>query len=148
SYNKIFAKLGSDMKKPDAITVITRDNFRSLVWPLPAAELLYVGRSTRQKLRRINITSIGDLAGCDPDYLQRYLGKWGLMLWQFANGLEDQPVREVGQKDLIKSIGNSTTTPRDLNNVQDIKLTLYVLSESVAARLRDHGLKCCTVQIS
>lgn len=148
SYNKIFAKLGSDMKKPDAVTTITKDNYRELVWPLPASELLYVGRSTRQKLRRVNITSIGDLARCDPDYLQGYLGKWGLMLWQFANGLDDQPVREVGQKELIKSVGNSTTTPRDLKTIQDIKLTLYVLSESVAARLRDHRLKCCTVQIS
>lgn len=148
SFNKIFAKLGSDMKKPDAITVIGRDNYRSLVWPLPASDLLYVGRSTRGKLQRINIKSIGDLACCDPAFLQSYLGKWGRMLWSFANGLDDQQVHRLDQADVIKSIGNSTTTPRDLVNLQDIKMTVYVLAESVAARLRDHGFKCRTVQIS
>jgi DNA polymerase-4 len=148
SFNKIFAKLGSDMKKPDAVTIISRDNYRSLVWPLPAADLLYVGRSTRSKLQRVNIKSIGDLACCDPSFLQSYLGKWGQMLWSFANGLDDQPVRRLDQTDVIKSIGNSTTTPRDLVSLQDVKMTVFVLAESVAARLRDHGFKCRTVQIS
>lgn len=148
SFNKIFAKLGSDMKKPDAITVIDRSNYRQRVWPLPASELLYVGRSTRNRLLRVNIRSIGDIACCDPAFLQNYLGKWGQMLWQFANGLDDQPVRTVGQSELIKSIGNSTTTPRDLISLEDVKMTVYVLAESVAARLRDHGFKCRAVQIS
>ncbi|MDN5314823.1 MAG: polymerase [Clostridiales bacterium] len=148
SFNKIFAKLGSDMKKPDAITVITRANYRDLVWPLPASELLYVGRATRGKLARVNIKTIGDIAKCDPDYLKGYLGKWGTMLWQFANGFDNQPVQEIDCSEQIKSVGNSTTTPRDLVNMQDISVTVHVLSESVASRLRDQKLKCSTVQIS
>ena len=86
SYNKVFAKLGSDMRKPDATTAITRENYRSLVWPLPAAELLYVGRATRRKLARLGILTIGELARSDPELLRGALGKWGYVLHGFANG--------------------------------------------------------------
>lgn len=148
SFNKIFAKLGSDIKKPDATTVITKENFRDIVWPLPVGELLYVGRSTRNKLQNRAIATIGDLANRDQKLLRMYLGVWGDTLWSFANGLDDAPVRLGGEETMIKSVGNSTTTHRDLINNDDVKLIIFVLAESVAARLRMHGLKCTTVAIS
>lgn len=148
SYNKIFAKLGSDMKKPDATTIISADNFREVVWPLPVGELLYVGRSTRQKLQNRAIYTIGDLAKRDEAALQLLLGVWGQTLWGFANGLDSAPVRQAGEETIIKSVGNSTTTVRDLADLEDVKLIIYVLAESIAARLRKHGLKCTTAAIS
>lgn len=147
SFNKIFAKLGSDMKKPDATTVITRENFKSKVWPLPAGDLLYVGPSTRRRLARFGVQTIGELARLSPDFLRQQFGKWGDVLHSFANGLDSSPVAVFGTSSLIKSIGNSTTTPRDLETSQDIQLILYVLSESVAMRLRQHHFKCQTVQL-
>ncbi|MDF2634775.1 MAG: polymerase [Pelosinus sp.] len=148
SWNKIFAKLGSDMKKPNATTLITEENFRQSVWPLPVGELLYVGRATRRKLQKRAIYTIGDLANRDISDLKLLLGVWGETLWHFANGFDSAPVKRFGEESLIKSVGNSTTTPRDLVNNQDVKLIIYVLAESVATRLRKHGLKCRTVSIS
>ena len=148
SWNKIFAKLGSDMKKPDATTVITKENYQEIVWPLAVGELLYVGRSTRKKLQNRMIRTIGDLARADIQNLRSILGVWGETLWTFANGLDSAPVRLNGEESIVKSVGNSTTTVRDLVNNQDVKLITYVLAESVAARLRKHGLKCRTVVIS
>jgi len=148
SWNKIFAKLGSDMKKPDATTVITEENFRDKVWQLPVGDLLYVGCSTRQKLQNRGIYTIGDLANRDVHRLRLLLGVWGETLWAFANGLDSAPVRFNGEESIVKSVGNSTTTVRDLVNDTDVKLIIYVLAESVAARLRKHGLKCRTVAIS
>lgn len=147
SFNKIFAKLGSDLKKPDATMVITRENYREKVWPLPVSELLYVGRSTRKKLENRAIFTIGDLAGRGVDRLRLLLGVWGETLWNFANGLDAAPVYHVGEESFIRSVGNSTTTPRDLVNEEDVKMVILVLAESVAARLRRHGLKCRTVAI-
>ncbi|MBP2656091.1 MAG: polymerase [Firmicutes bacterium] len=148
SWNKIFAKLGSDMKKPNATTVINKYNYKDLVWPLAVGELLYVGRSTKRKLENRAIFTIGDLAKRDIKDLKLLLGVWGETLWQFANGLDSAPVRQSREESIIKSVGNSTTTARDLVNNQDVKLIIYVLAESVAARLRQHGLKCTTVTIS
>jgi len=112
------------------------------------SELLYVGPSTHRKLNNRVIYTIGDLAKADPRNLRLMLGVWGETLWQFANGLDRSPVRLSGEESIIKSIGNSTTTPQDLVNENDVKLVFYVLSESVAARLRRHGLKCKTIAIS
>ena len=148
SFNKIFAKLGSDMKKPDATTVILPEQFKEKVWPLPVNELLYVGRATHRKLRAYGINTIGDLATADSAFLRRIFGKVGEMLWSFANGLDNSPVSNIGAKSLIKSIGNSTTTPRDLTTETDMKIALYVLCESVSARLREQGFRCRTVQIT
>lgn len=145
--NKIFAKLGSDMKKPDATTVITQGNYRDKVWPLPVEELLYVGRATRRKLSCWNIKTIGDLARCDLALLQKNLGKWGHTLWSFANGLDVSPVMQQDESSLIKSIGNSTTTPRDLTCFEDVKVVFSMLCESVASRLREHDFVCRTLQI-
>nr|WP_281240871.1 DNA polymerase IV [Sporolituus thermophilus] len=148
SWNKIFAKLGSDIKKPDATTVITKENFRDIVWPLPVEELLYVGRSTRRKLENRAIFTIGDLARRNVDDLRLLLGVCGETLWNFANGLDTSPVRRSGEESIVKSVGNSTTAVRDLVNIEDVKMIVYVLAESVAARLRKHGLKCTIVAIS
>lgn len=148
SYNKIFAKLGSDMKKPDATTVLSPDNFRELVWPLPISELLYVGSSTRRRLNRIGIRTIGMLATMRLEDARLILGKWGETLWIFAGGLDQSPVQTSDARDVIQSVGNSTTTPRDLVTEDDVRVILSVLADSVAARLRSYGLKCTTVQIS
>lgn len=147
SYNKIFAKLGSDMKKPDATTVITQNDFKQKVWPLPVSDLLYVGRSTTKKLINIGIYTIGDLANLNLAFLKKLLGKWGETLWSFANGLDTVPVMKTDQHSTIKGIGNSMTTPRDLLNNEDVKLLLYVLSESVSERLRKHNFKGSTIQV-
>lgn len=147
SFNKIFAKLGSDYKKPDAITDIMPDNFKSLVWPLPASDLLYVGKATSRKLTSIGITTIGGIAKCPKDVLCRKLGKWGEVLWLFANGLDTAPVRLLGQEAAVKSVGNGITCPRDLTADEDVQLIFTVLAESVAARLRDYNLKCTGVEI-
>lgn len=147
SFNKIFAKLGSDLKKPDAITVIPADNFQNIVWPLPAGDLLYVGKATERKLRKLGIITIGGIANCPLDVLTQLLGKWGEVLWLFANGRDSSPVRKIDESASVKSIGNGTTCPRDLTTEEDIKLVFMVLAESVAARLRDYGLKCTGVQI-
>jgi DNA polymerase-4 len=148
SFNKIFAKLGSDYKKPDAITTMYRSEIENKVWPLPVSDLLYVGRSTYKKLLSIGIKTIGDLARMDEKILVSFLGKMGSVLWCFANGYDTSPVRKENTHAAIKSIGNSTTTPRDLTTNEDVKIILFVLAESVAARLRENGFRCRTVEIS
>lgn len=147
SYNKIFAKLGSDMKKPDATTIIEKNHFKEVVWKLPVQDLLYVGRATHKKLKRKGINTIGDLANTNPENLRFWLGKMGVVLWQFANGLDTSPVSNIGAKSMIKTVGNSTTAPRDLITDEDIKITLMLLAESVSARLREYNFICHTVQI-
>jgi DNA polymerase-4 len=148
SYNKIFAKFGSDIKKPDATTVISEDNFRDIVWKLPAADLLGVGRSTQIKLSRYCVRTIGDIANCNPDNLKSWFGKWGLFLWSYANGYDSSPVAEAGDEAAVKSIGNSTTCPRDLEDESDCRIVFQNLAESVAERMRELGLKAGTVEIS
>ena len=148
SWNKIFAKLGSDMRKPDKTTELSRDNFKDKVWPLPAGELLYVGPATKKKLSKYGLRTIGDIAKADPLFLRERLGKMGDVIYAWANGHDDSPVTVMGEEAMIKSIGNSTTTPRDLVCNEDVSLILYVLSESVAMRLREHGLECRVIEIS
>lgn len=141
SFNKIFAKLGSDMKKPDATTVITPQNYREKVWPLPVGELLYVGPATRRRLYQRNIRTIGDLANCDVSALRFALGKNGEMIWNFARGNDCSPVLPLGEAAMVKSVGNSTTAPRDLKCDRDVRLILLLLCESVAERLRAQDLQ-------
>ena len=147
SWNKIFAKLGSDLHKPNAVSVISRNDYKEKVWNLPAKELLYVGSSTWRKLSKIGLYTIGDIATVAPAVLTGLLGKWGEYLWSFANGLDTTPVSNLGTESIIKGIGNSMTTPRDLENNEDVKMLFYVLSESVAERLRNHCFKGRTIQI-
>lgn len=147
SFNKVFAKMGSDLKKPDAVTVISKDNYKKILWPRPIKELLYVGPSTERKLYMANIRTVGDLAKTNIDLLKKMFGKWGEILWIFANGLDNNPVVPTLFNETIKGIGNSVTTPRDLKDFEDVRVVIYVLSESVARRLREHSLKCRTVQV-
>ena len=147
SFNKVFAKLGSDMKKPDAVTVISQDSFRDMVWPLPVGDLLFVGPATRRKLADMNVRTIGDLARFDAECLRSRLGKPGLMLKAYAAGLDRSPVMPADERMAIQSIGNSTTPPHDLETMADARL-YYLLAESVAARMRQEGLRARCVSIS
>ena len=148
SFNKVFAKLGSDMKKPDAVSTITTDDYRQKVWPLAAEEMIFVGPATKKKLNSIMIRTIGDIAKQDPENLRRHLGVHGLHLWRQANGLDDSAVAASEYRREPKSIGNSTTAPHDLETENHIKITFLALCESVATQLREEGYKCRTVQIS
>ena len=148
SWNKIFAKFGSDYKKPDAITVISPENYQEIVWRQPVEDLLYVGRATKRKLNGYGIMTIRQLAETDPELLHRWLGKMGYVLSMFANGQDQTPVNHEAYDVPIKSIGNSTTTPRDLVNEEDVKIVAYILAESVSARLRENNFKCTVVEIS
>ena len=148
SFNKIFAKMGSDYKKPDAVTCITRENFRELLWGLPVGDLIFVGRSTAKKFWYMQIRTVGDLARSDPALLESNLGKNGLMAWRFANGMDGSPVLLDGQEYPIKSIGNSTTTPVDMVTRRDAEIVLAQLCQSVATRLREADMRCTTVKLS
>lgn len=148
SFNKIFAKLGSDMKKPDAVTVIKKNDFKSKVWGLSASELLFVGKATQKALLKYGIRTIGDIAVTPPENLRSWFGLNGLKLWRYANGLDDSPVRYAGESATVKSIGNSMTAYRDLVSIGDVKLAVLTLSESVAMRLRDARLKACGISIA
>lgn len=151
SFNKIFAKLGSDYKKPDAITKIDfdgEDGFKSKVWPLPCGDLLYVGKSTKKKLHTMGIYTIGDIALTSPEILKSNLGKWGEILHTFANGMDSSPVAQFDKHPDVKSIGNSTTTPRDLKDYSDVKMIVQILSDSVARRMRELGFKAGVVTIT
>ena len=147
SDNKITAKLGSDYKKPDAITRIVADNYKEIAYPLPVEDLLYVGPATSRKLRAIGISTIGRLAECPVDVLVRRLGKMGAVLHTFANGRDVSPVQKSDHVPNIKSVGNSATTPRDLETEADVKLMLYLLAESVCARMRELVSRCTVVEI-
>lgn len=148
SYNKIFAKLGSDIKKPDATTVISKDNYKDVAWPLPASDLLGVGRATERKLINIGIKTIGDIATIEPIYLKSLLGVWGIYLHAYANGHDISQVATSNSESVIKSIGNSSTCPRDLECDEDAHIVFQNLSESVAERMREQGFMAKTVQIS
>lgn len=147
SFNKIFAKLGSDYKKPDATTVISPENFRQIVFPLPVSALLFVGKSAMETFSKLGIRTIGDLAESDKPLLAAKLGKMGETLHDYANGLDDSPVKSVYDEREIKSIGNSITFRRNLVGLEDIRLGVLALADTVAARMRKHGLKCATVQV-
>ena len=148
SFNKVFAKLASDLKKPDAVTPVGRNDFQKIIWPLPVAQLLYVGKATDQKLGKLGIRTIGELALADRAMLVRNLGKWGATLSAYARGEDAEPVRAGGEREALKSVGNSLTYFEDIYRKEDVKRLLYVLSESVAARMRDVGLgKADTVHV-
>ncbi len=149
SFNKVFAKLGSDIKKPDATTVITRLNYKTLVWKMPVSDLLFVGRATLSKLKRVGINTIGDLAQADLEYITKYLGKWGEVLWGYANGNDETPVLKETESEEIKSVGNSITCYRDLTDEEDVKIMFSSLCDSVSERVRSYGLgKASGISIS
>lgn len=148
SFNKVFAKMGSDYQKPDATTVISRDNYRDLIWPLPVTELLFVGRAAARTLSSYGIETIGDLAAFDKEALMHMLGRQGAVLHDYATGAEHAPVVPARDMPGPKSVGNGLTFRRNLLGWSDIQAGVSMLSDSVAARLRSHGLKCATVQVT
>lgn len=147
SFNKTFAKLGSDYKKPDAVTVFSRENYREKVWPLPAGELIYVGRSTRKKLEERFIFTIGDVANSDPNLLLSLLGKWDPALHAIANGKDNQPVIPAEEAAGVQSVSNGMTTPRDLTDDLDVRRVLMVLAESIGRRMREQHLVGKTIEL-
>ena len=147
SYNKIFAKLGSDMKKPDAITEITKANFKEKVWPLPASDLIYVGPATTRKLASYGVTTIGELAALDPAFLKGLLGVNGVALWTFANGADQSRVTQQGFVSPVKSIGHGITCVSDLLNEQEVWKVILELSQDIGHKLRVHELAARTVQV-
>ena len=134
SYNKVFAKLASELKKPDAVTVISKENYKNVVFPLPVNELLFVGASTAQTLSALGIRTIGDFAQSDEGLLVKKLGKRGKQLRTYARGEDDEEVNWQKCEEDTKSIGNSTTLPKDIVSRDEVKRWLYALAESVAAR--------------
>ena len=147
SFNKIFAKLGSDMKKPDAVTEITRADFKEKVWPLAASELIYVGRATERKLSNYGIHTVGQLAAVPPDILQGWFGINGLKLWAYANGADKSRVMHKEFVSPMKSIGHGITCTADLENEEEVQRVLLELAQDVGHRLRVHSLSAQGVQI-
>lgn len=147
SFNKVFAKLGSDLRKPDATTVISPENFKEKLWPLPAGELLFIGRKTKLALGGCGMYTIGDVAHADPDTLRKMFGRCGGIMQAYALGLDCSPVSRMEENEPLKSIGNSTTTMRDMMDIRDVRQVLYGLCDSVAARLRENGVKCRMVSL-
>ena len=136
SFNKVFAKLASELKKPDAVTEISKENFKQVVWELPVEELLFVGKSTAETLHKLGIYTIGDLAVSDEELISRFLGKRGRQLRVYARGEDNEPVKWEKKKEDLKSIGNSTTLPKDITSREEVKRWFYALAESVSSRLR------------
>lgn len=148
SFCKVFAKMGSDYKKPDATTVLSRDNYRQLLYPLPVTDLMYVGGATAKALSGLGVRTIGDLAALPEQTLAARLGKHGRALYRSVQGLDDTPVRREGEGEPVKSVGNGMTFCRDLTSEEEIRTGLLALCESVCRRLRQQGLKCRGVQVT
>ena len=140
SFNKVFAKLASDMKKPNGITEISYENYKEVVWKLPVGELLFVGKHTVPVLNRFNIFTIGDFARSDSDFIFKHFGKNGLTMHKYANGEDDSPVKNTLDDEEVKSVSNSTTLSDDFTCFDEIKTTLYELVESVCFRCIKQGL--------
>lgn len=147
SFNKIFAKMGSDYKKPDATTVISRDNFRQLLWPMDIGSMFFVGKATAARLRGHGIKTIGELALSDRNMVKRLLGKQGGVIHDYANGLDTTPVLRYDRIEKVKSVGNGTTFSRNLQGADDIKVAVTGLADTVASRLRIHKMKAFGVKV-
>ena len=148
SFNKVFAKLGSDMKKPDAITEISRENFKEKVWPLPCSELLYCGRQTTVQLEKIAVHTIGQLATLPCDYITKKFGKNGHSLWVFANGLDDARVAHMDFHAPAKSLGHGVTCVENIDNYEDANKVIVALSQDIGYKLREMGLCALGVSLS
>ncbi len=148
SFNKIFAKLGSDLKKPDAVTEITKADFKKMLWDLPANEMIGIGRSTYKKLLSFGVHTIGELAECDRSWLVKQFGKCGGELWLFANGLDTSRVKPDGYRTPVKSVGHGITCSADLVDASEVWRVFLSLSQDVNRRLSEYELKATGVQIS
>ncbi|MCQ4636357.1 DNA polymerase IV [Anaerovorax odorimutans] len=147
SFNKIFAKMGSDYNKPDGTTVISCDNYKDILWPMNVRKMFFVGEATADKLNKTGIKTIGDLARSDRTLLTALLGKQGGMLYEYANGLDSSPVCRYSEREKIKSVGNGTTFRRNLQGMDDIKVAVTALSDTVASRLRKYQMKAFGVKV-
>lgn len=147
SFNKVFAKLGSDMKKPDGITVISKENFKSKVWPLPAKDLLYVGKSTEERLKSSGIFTIGDVANCETALLSHLLGKNGEQLKRYAMGLDSSTVADSNALRIPKSIGRSVTLDHDITSFEEVHKIFLILSEEIIEKMRKTELSAFGFQI-
>lgn len=139
--------MGSDYNKPDGTTVISRDNYKEILWPMNVRKMFFVGSATADKLNKSGIRTIGDLARSDKDFLKALLGKQGYVLYEYANGLDTSPVSLYTEREKIKSIGNGTTFCRNLQGMEDIKVAVTALSDTVASRLRKHQMKGFGVKV-
>lgn len=147
SFNKVFAKLGSDYKKPDATTLITQENYKQIAWSLPVSNLLYVGKVATETLAKLRITTIGDLANSDKTLLYRLLGKMGVMIHDYANGIDKSPVKSAFSERNVKSVGNGMTFPRDLYGLAQMKSAVFALSDEVTGRMRHCGVKATVISV-
>ena len=147
SFNKIFAKMGSDYKKPDATTVITQENYKNILWPLDIRDLFFVGKATADKLQGIGIHTIGQLAESDRHTVTALLRKQGSIIHDYANGLDQTPVSRFDEREDVKSIGNGSTFRRNLEGIQDIRTAVIALSDTVAVRLRQKKKKAFGVKV-
>ena len=148
SFNKVFAKLGSDYKKPDATTVISRENWKDIVWPLSVGDLLFVGHAVRKNLSAYGVETIGQLAACQPEMLETLLGKMGRQLYTYANGLDQDPVRSKYEQEPVKSVGNGNTFRENLTTRTQVRNGIAMLADSVAGRLRACGMYAGGVQLT
>lgn len=148
SFNKIFAKMGSDYKKPDATTIITPDNYQTLLWPLPVSDLIFVGRAAAKTLASFDVHTIGDLVRFGESALVHVLGKQGATLYAYASGTERSPVIPARELPPPKSIGNGVTFPRNLLHEEEVHGGIAMLADQVAMRLRHHGMKGSVVQLT
>ena len=148
SFNKTFAKLGSDLKKPDATTVISKENYKKVAWPLPASDLLGVGRKTNEKLKKYYINTIGDIANESIDRLKYLLGKNGEMLYYAANGMEDEEVQRYEDLAEVKSISHGITTVKDLNSDDEVWKVMLELAQEIGYKLRSKKLRAKGVYVS
>ncbi len=147
SFNRAFAKLGSDYKKPDGTTVFSRENYREKVWPMPVNTLLYVGKRATDRLARLGVHTIGELAACDPAFVHGIFGKMGDTLLRYARGEDDEPVRSFYEEREVKSVGNSMTFAHNLLGEDEYRMGLTALCDNVGRRLRSRGMVCQTVQL-
>jgi DNA polymerase-4 len=147
SFNKVFAKMGSDYKKPDATTEITRGNYKDILWPLPARELIFVGKSTASRLEAMNIRTIGAIAQADSALLHSAFGKHGDEMYRYANGLDDAPVQPYDAEREYKSVGNGITFRRNLLGRDEVRTAVVSLADRVSVRLRRHGLMASGIKV-
>lgn len=147
SFNRAFAKLGSDYKKPDATTVFSRENYKQTVWPLPVDTLLYVGKKAADRLARLGVHTIGELAACEPAFVHNVFGKMGDTLLKYARGEDDERVHSFYEEREVKSVGNGMTFAHNLVGEDECRMGLTVLCDNVGRRLRKRGMQCQTVQL-
>lgn len=147
SFNKVFAKLGSDYKKPDAITQISKEHFKEIVWPLPCSELLYCGNATTAKLGSMGVRTIGGIASLPVEVMQRRFGKNGVALWKYANGLDDSRVAHQDYTAPAKSVGHGITCVADLENMDEARKVIFALSLDIGYKLRYMNLRATGVQL-